>query len=255
VTDYDHYWQLITLAPSLQRLARMASLAVEADLGTRQRGRRGPAVVFDVRYRIETIPARYARVMRQPRMRLYDLESAEVSKVSRLLSWDGDIAEVAWYVESLLRDRQVQQISRKLEEAAGTSVSGIAASFGPLLQELAATEPPSATELPFGGELSYILGDARSLAAKFIDEREHRDYPVSEEDANKRVMRQIEAEGAAIATAWPAWLTRYASGSSPWCWRRHAARTGRSWGWPIPPRQPTGGWAGTGACWSTHGRC
>lgn len=172
MTDSD------ALLGDLAKLSDMIALTLEIEPGAPntyrrlQRLRHGAEPgQFGARYRIETFPARYARVMRQPRNRLYGLEESETAKVRQLLSGGTDIGKLIDSASDMEHD-EYRELDLDLQATAGTSLPEVAGRFLPLLDQLAATQPPPASELPYSPEeFRRTFAHLLTLADSFIRAR------------------------------------------------------------------------------------
>ncbi|MBO0803962.1 MAG: hypothetical protein J2P25_12925 [Nocardiopsaceae bacterium] len=172
----------------LPRLHAMITLTLERPPGF-QEPRPG------TRYRIETFPARYARVMRQPHRRLYDLESVEVARVYRLLYWGvehwgvdlDDLVEISWERE----EEWYRDLDLDLRAHAGKTLAEAARELLPLLGQLGDVQPPSASELPYHADFGWVFVHLATIADHFINQRTLHRLP--EADATAWVIERIAA--------------------------------------------------------------
>lgn len=186
-----YYAQLDKLLNYMPYLFDMISLTLELEPGPQEPHPPG------TRYRIETFPARYARVMRQPRKRLYDLESAELSTVYRLLSWGVNVEDLV-EAASEREETWYEELDLDLQAHAGKTFADVTREIYGLLGRLSETQLPSASELPYRAEFGRIFGHLSTIADHFITQRTL--YRLPEPDATARVMEMVSSRGPRART-------------------------------------------------------
>ena len=155
---YQERYRLVTelsFAFGVLRICRESEIAHPDDSeGLDPFGNPAPPTI-PVAYRLETLPARYARAMRRPRQRLYSLESAYASVIQNLLNSKREIAEIFQHYDAAAHFPDTEVLDFDIRAATGRSLKEITSEVGRLLGNSQDIVVPSVATLPY---TRYELG-------------------------------------------------------------------------------------------------